>query len=326
MAKSVSKNSNLLKFRERKSSITISSIPKEQNENQEPITKQYLRETGFNQLINEMIIYICQLYMEFNLMKRLIYYGILVLVGSILCDLSPNVIQAIAPYKSDKESFLNQYFVKIGWFWTLVLLIPFQSLTRKSIDNTIKWYDLKDLARIVIITLIWYFSISTFNFIEVNTGRCNQLSIKSRRECIKTGWNWVGFDISGHTFLLLFSNLILFEESKIINGFENFGYLLDNRNQQIKKLYNKNFEHYDQYHQLLLPVRVLYILMTFLALIWDFMLIQTILHYHNFLQKVIAFIWSVGCWYFCYRVLFPLDLFNLISMPLRTPSKLKENQ
>ena len=319
--------SNLLKFRDRKSlfpTTNVASKDKQQPKDEQPIAKKYLRETGFNQLINEMIISICQKYMEFNLARRLIYYGLFILIGSILCDQVPGLIRSFVPFRSEKDSFLNQYFVKIGWFWTLVVLMPFQCLTRKSIDNSAKWYNVSDLARILITTSIWYFSIYTFNYVELSTSKCDQLTIKSKRECLRKGWNWTGFDISGHTFLLLFANLILFEESKVINGFENFGYLLDARNQEVKKLTNQNYDHYNLYHRLLLPVRVSYISMTFLALLWDFMLIQTVLYYHNFLQKLIALIWTLACWYFCYHCLFPLKLFNLNLMSARTPTELND--
>lgn len=335
----------------------------------DPPPKKYLRETGFNQVINEMIIGLCQTYMELDIRKRLNYYVALIVIGSILCDLMPGLVRALLPFRTEKDNILNVYFVKLGWFWTLVFLLPFQALTRRSISNSTKWYNLSDLSRIVVITFIWYFSVATFSYIEVSTGKCNQLSIKSRRECLRRGWNWTGFDISGHTFLLLFANLILFEEGRIVNGFENFGYLLDNKNQatrrkaidEAKKKATdeakrktpdeakneskneargeasnenrnetsnenvKNIDHYDLYHRLLLPVRVLYILMTLLALLWDFMLIQTVLNYHNLMQKLIALVWSVGSWYFCYRVLFPLNLFGLVSMPIRTPNELKDD-
>ena len=324
---------------------TAGSSKDKQKTKDDPPPKKYLRETGFNQMINEMIIGVCQMYTEMDIRKRLQYYLILIVIGGILCDMLPGLVRALLPFRTQKDNPLNQYFVKLGWAWTLVFLIPFQCLARRSISNSAKWYDLCDLSRIVITTLIWYCSIATFNYIEVSTGKCNQLSIKSRRECLRKGWNWIGFDISGHTFLLLFANLILFEESRIINGFENFGYLLDNKNQCArKKALNeirnenktenrsenkeenpKNIDHYDLYHRLLVPVRALYILMTLLALLWDFMLIQTVLNYHNLMQKLIAFAWSVGAWYFCYRLLFPLNLFGLISSPMRTPSELKED-
>lgn len=356
MAKSfASKNSSLLKFRDRKISMdtaSSSSSSSKGKKDDSPPTKKYLRDTGFNQMINEIIISVCQMYMELDVRKRLQYYFILVVIGGILCDMLPGLVRTLLPFRTQKDNPLNQYFVKLGWAWTLVFLIPFQCLSRRSISNSSKWYDLRDLTRIGITTLIWYCSIATFNYVEVSTGKCNQLSIKSRRECLRKGWNWIGFDISGHTFLLLFANLILFEESRIINGFENFGYLLDNKNQAARRKAldesrneaknenknanrnrneikthesPKNIDHYDLYHRLLLPVRVLYILMTLLALLWDFMLIQTVLNYHNLGQKLIAFVWSVGAWYFCYRALFPANLFGLISMPMRTPSELKED-
>ena len=330
-SKSNSSKNSLLKFRERKSSlVTMMGTNKSNSTNpstngkeneQTPPPKRYLRETGFNQMINEMIISTCQKYMEINLRKRLIYYGVLVVIGSILCDGTPGLIRAFLPFKTEKSNVLNQYFVKIGWFWTLVLLVPFQCLTRKAIDNSNKWYDLKSLVRVLVVTLAWYLSVSSFNYIEISTGKCSKLSIKSRRECLKSGWSWMGFDISGHTFILLFANLILFEESRIINGFENFGYLLDGRDQELRKTTNQGCSHYKIYNTLLIPVRVLYILITFLALLWDFMLIQTVLNYHSFLQKVLAFLWSVCSWHLCYHVIFSFDLFDL--MPLKTPTRLE---
>lgn len=321
MVKNSFPKNSLLKFRERKSSIGNASSTSGQSTDQ---PKKFLRNTTLNQIINEIIIGFCQKLMDFNLRKRLIYYLVLIAFGSILCDGAPGLIKALVPYKTEKGHFLNQYFVKLGWFWTLVLLIPFQALTRKSIENRDKWYDLRDVIRVCLITLSWYFSVNSFNYIESSTAKCSQLSIKSRSACLNKGWSWYGFDISGHTFILLFSNLVLIEESKVIAGFENLGYLLDSRWQEQRRL-NKEFKHYDLYLKLLVPIRVLFISITFLSLLWEFMLIQTVLHYHNFLQKMIAFVWSLGCWYVCYRIILPSNLLNLLSMPLKTPTELAES-
>lgn len=326
---------NLLKFRARSDSLT--SFSKDTNVasraaqkflpgSLEGQPKKFLRNTGFNQVINEIIISICRKYLEMPMRKRIIYYLYLVIFGGILSDFMPNFLQTVVPFKSEKHHFLNVYFVKLGWFWTTLFIVPFLILTQRVIENRRHWFEWKDLGRVILATGLWFLSTSLFIHIEHATGSCSHPTIRSKDQCSKGGHYWHGFDISGHTFILLYSALMIIEEAKVMIGFENFGYLLDSRAQYLKKMHDKHCDHNALYAKYLIPIRVLFICLTLLNIVWDFMLIQTVLFYHSFFQKLLAYFWAVFLWYITYKLLYPSRFLNILCLPERPPQNLPEHQ
>ncbi|CAG2106411.1 unnamed protein product [Medioppia subpectinata] len=268
--------------------------------------------------------------------QRLIVYLCLVLIGGLLNDFAPLISRSFM-FKVAKNNVLNQWFVKIGWFWTLVLTSPLIAitsavladdrlkseangrLTRRPLSarTDTKFDRLKQLVpylrtrqmfRLVFNTVVWYLSTNFFLYFEDMTGSC--LTSQSvvginydKINCVKSGYKWIpGFDISGHTFLLIFSNLILIEESAVMIGWEPFGHQLftQNTNNDNSELI-PNPEQYRLYNKHSKIVRLLFILITVLSLIWDFMLLQTSLFYHTMLQKLVAAVWATTAWLLTYR-------------------------
>lgn len=152
-------------------------------------------------------------------------------------------------YKLDKRNLLNQYFVKLGWFWTSSLTLTLLLMTTRMDDRetvfkiVLKWFSS---------TFLWYTSTNFFEFVDKS----------------------VGFDISGHTFILIFSNLIISSELRLLN-FE-----------------NATTSGFSQTH---IPTIKTFLFL--LSILWDFMLLQTALYYHTIIQKVIAAVWAVASWY-----------------------------
>lgn len=172
-------------------------------------------------------------------------------------------------YKIDKRNPLNQWFVKIGWFWTNALVAPLLFLTIKADDRESVF---KALIRIFLSSLLWWTSTSLFQFIDTATG----------------------FDISGHTFLLIFSNLIISSELKLVNSLKS-----SNAKKQSQPD-GDGFVSEDAEHRLFIVKGSLFIL----SALWDFMLLQTALFYHTLIQKLIAAIWAVASWYTLHLVFY----------------------
>lgn len=164
----------------------------------------------------------------------------------VICSL----VSITEDYKIDKKSLLNQWFVKLGWFWTCALVLPILFSNIRSDDKESVSHA---IFRITLSTILWYVSVNLFQYLDVTTG----------------------FDVSGHTFLLIFSNLLITSELKLYS---------------IKlKLEPRNAIRPIEFDSLTLPLYMLTIL-------WDFMLIQTALYYHTILQKAIAAAWAIGSW------------------------------
>lgn len=185
--------------------------------------------------------------------NRILAYCALVLIGSLLS--LPD------DYKVDKRNILNQWFVKIGWFWTNTLLLPllFVSIRvddKQGVSNVV--------FRIMTSTTLWYSSVNLFQIIDTATG----------------------YDISGHTFLLIFSNLIITSELKL-SSLQKERIDPDQDRNSLNEAGILNTQRFT-------AIRFCLII---LSALWDFMLLQTALYYHTILQKSIAAVWAIGSWY-----------------------------
>lgn len=168
-------------------------------------------------------------------------------------------------YKVEKSNVLNQWFVKIGWFWTNALILPLLFLTIKNDD---KENVAQATLRILSSTFLWYTSVNLFQLIDTNTG----------------------FDISGHTFLLMFSNLIINSEIKYSRL--NKSSLKGNSRETSTTLTVLGLDKNEPQ-----PLFTVKVFLFILSALWDFMLLQTALYYHTILQKAIAALWAIGSWY-----------------------------
>lgn len=334
----ITSNSNLLKFRPRRDSFsdsasslasTVQSSPSASSGLSSPSNssepKRFLRQSGFNQVINEIIVGLCRRFLEIPLPKRITFYLGLVLIGGLIGDLAPGLANWLVPFKTEKSSILNVYFVKLGWAWTTSLLLPFIVLVGKTIDNQPTWIRRVDLIRVIFATVLWFVSTQLFVHIELVTGSCSSNVYRNKVTCVRSGHRWHGFDISGHVFILLYSSLMIIEETKSMIGFESFGYMLDSRSQMLRKLHRRSDAHRDLYMKWLVPIRLLFISLTCLTFLWDLMLIQTVFFYHSFLQKVLAYIWAVFLWYATYQCLYPTRFLGIWRSPIRPPIKLESS-
>lgn len=202
------------------------------------------------------------------------------LVGSFLKELEvvPN------SYFSNRRNLLNVYFVKVSWGWNLVLLLPFIFLSNSYNKNLI--FVTKRLTSLVVATAIWYSCTETFFYIENVTGACYasedtqtvQEGFSTKTECKNAGNYWEGFDISGHSFILSYSTLLIVEEMvpmlHLLQQQQNRSVILD----------------------------ALYLALCAIALIWVWMFACTSVYFHNLSQKVLGTVFGVLGWYVTYKV------------------------
>ncbi|PSN42567.1 FIT family protein [Blattella germanica] len=175
---------------------------------------------------------------------------------------------------------------------------------------------MQHLARLGIATFAWFFWTKLFAYIETTYGRCNVASKKfqTKEACLGGGFFWYGFDLSGHAFILIYSSLILIEEARAINGWEGIKDLIRNEEHarnigdvsvSTNPLRGLSFEEFsnlkESYDKFTPYIRLLFIAMTFLSVLWDVMLITTILYYHIMIEKFISGAIAILTWFFTYR-------------------------
>ncbi|XP_042217462.1 acyl-coenzyme A diphosphatase FITM2-like [Homarus americanus] len=215
-----------------------------------------------------------------------------------------------------KYSFFNRIFVKKGWAFTVSTLILHQ-LT--SITLLIEWKArLKQfVVRAITTTFFFYiWCVVIFNEIEKYTESCTYKNIKinlPKKECNRQeGHVYTALDISGHIYLLTFCVLVMMEESKEILYFLCLGGYLrgvsintpekiiwPKRGGKLSKSLRTRFT-------IVAPLVIFSFLCIFLlSLLWDAMLLVTMIYYHTILEKTLGSFLAVSMWCLLYKYLFP---------------------
>ncbi|KAK6617071.1 hypothetical protein RUM43_014673 [Polyplax serrata] len=259
-----------------------------------------------------------------DIFRKLLFVNTNIKIGLYLAGLFLSFIFDFMPfpktYLSNSRNVFNQYFVKIGWFWTLVLTAPFVFLTSFTYCCGKKKLVLTHLSRLAIATGIWYLFTGCFQYIEENFGKCSFQGIvkDSRKEaCLSNGHSWFSLDISGHSFILIWSVLVITEEARAIIGWNQVGDMIQNEehlrvtnevdiSSNLRYLSDEEFiilrssyKHFSAY------VKGLFVALTALTLLWDVMILSTILYFHIMVEKLIAGILAIAMWYFTYRYWYP---------------------
>ncbi|XP_046397156.1 acyl-coenzyme A diphosphatase FITM2 [Ischnura elegans] len=261
-----------------------------------------------------MIVHVCRrvLFVDTKV-KIYIYLGALFAV-SLVADVLPFP----KTYFSKTSNVFNQYFVKLGWGWTLAVTLPFVITTSTTYccGNRQKVY--KQLLRLCIGTCMWFFWTKLFAYIESSYGKCIGRGVsvpQNKNACLTSGFLWNGLDVSGHAFILIHSSLTIIEEARAINGWEGIKDLIRNEdhkrssyereeydNSPLKSLSPAEFANLKLYYEKFTPyIRGLFIAMACMMVLWDVMLISTILYFHIMVEKLISGVIAIAVWFFTYQ-------------------------
>jgi hypothetical protein len=259
-------------------------------------------------IIRDLVLFFCRRIIFGPPKFKLLVSFAIIIIGSLLkkFDLAPN------SYLSVKGNIFNRYFAKLGWAWTIGLLGPFIYLT---LITTYNHYQIitRHLVRLLVATGVWYIITYLFVTVESYTGECKHVDMKTatRIVCIKGGYEWQeGTDFSGHTFLLLYALLIINEEVKSYDkGTKNVAAASQEANQSGDALANITHEHLDIMSKI---IRILYVLLAALTILWEFMLLSTALYFHHTFHKLIAAAVAVFFWYITYYVWYRPDSPSLL--------------
>ena len=214
---------------------------------------------------------------------------------------------------------INQNFVKWIWGWTMLVITPFAVLfaykiqhfkrrkfSNKKLKSSMQYHKLiHPLTRINLLgTIIWYLFTKLKSFLYNNTGRCliensNKavLQASNAKSCRwltneeKLGQQgyWTGFNLSGHSFMLNFSFMIVATE---LYGFY----------QLLKINYDSKSSKYSQQKtsKLLAFLKIYYHVCLFFLFLCLLCVSVTYLVYHTFIEKVIGTVLALFCWQIIY--------------------------
>lgn len=276
-------------------------------------SKPVAEQSSIQNILLMMVIHICRKIVFVDTIKRVAVYCSCLFLISLIGDTMP----VPKSYFSRSDNFLNQCFVKFGWGWTLSVTIPFLLLTSYTTCCGKRDRVLKHLVRLGVATASWFFWTKLFEYIENNYGKCSVKGDYSKKECLALGQYWYSFHISGHAFILVYSSLILIEEARAIVGWERIRDLIreeyfarsnseDSRSVSVSSplggLTETEFIILKSCYERFTPlVRTLFILMTFFSMLWDFMLIFTMLYFHSMVEKLLAGVIAIFIWFVTYR-------------------------
>ncbi|XP_072051776.1 acyl-coenzyme A diphosphatase FITM2-like [Amphiura filiformis] len=230
---------------------------------------------------------------------------------SLLCILGD---QKIIPesYFSDKNNFFNQYFVKWAWGWTMCVTAPFILMSGCILWKEYPLLIVRDFLRIIVGILVWFLWVSIFNYIEEMTGNCSTSGYSKKWTCIKAGHVWDGYDISGHSFLLIYSALFIHEELQaywIVCDLSNNSSWLQSVSSKAKQLFginnlaNETMKSLTNLLARLQPVLFVSALVALcIEVLWLFMMVWTALYFHTTDHKIVGAFIALLNWFVTYRL------------------------
>ncbi|KAJ8390202.1 hypothetical protein AAFF_G00109410 [Aldrovandia affinis] len=198
-------------------------------------------------------------------------------------------------YFSNTRNVLNIYFVKVSWGWTLLLLFPFVTLSN-AFNNRGLGFVLRRLSSLAVATAIWYTCTHSFFYIEDVTGTCYESKamqavrseFTAKADCRRADFTWHGFDISGHSFILAYSTLIIVEEMAAMINLKDAGV-------QSQEYVN-------------VALDLLYLALNAIVALWIWMFTCTSVYFHDIYQKLLGTTCGILGWYLTYQVWYPKPL------------------
>lgn len=283
------------------------------NSNNDPKgTKPTSEPTSIREILTLMVLYLCKksLFFDTNI-KVALYLGSLFLI-SIIAD----AVTVPKTYLSRSDNIFNKLFVKFAWGWNLTLLIPFVLFTSLIYCCGNRILMLKHhLIRLGIATFFWWFWTTLFNVIEAAYGRCSVLNFDTKAVCLQNGHVWNGLDLSGHCFILIYGSLFAIEETRCIVNWDAIKEFIrleeynrstnDNRNSTnpLRNLSDAQLKHVKHHYEKYTPyIRILFVLIAVFQVLWDIMLVSTMLYYHIMIEKFLGGVAAILTWFITYRV------------------------
>ncbi|KER33066.1 hypothetical protein X801_03335 [Opisthorchis viverrini] len=227
-------------------------------------------------------------------------------------------------YFSNKYNLLNQIFVKWGWGWTCCGLTTFVIFSSFVYTGGNIQLIRAHLLRTVVGTAFWYIITGFINFIHDATGHCHPASLllasgerpHRRTLCHRVGGVWLGFDVSGHCFLLVMCSLWIMEEVKCMQYWSRLADILkpydthldaDNLHAALSRRVTVNEIKVmrSAFCRLTGSIRFLFSFVSFLCILWDIMFVVTVVYFHTMPTKLLGTVLGVSCWFIAYRVVFP---------------------
>lgn len=206
-------------------------------------------------------------------------------------------------YFSNSKNIFNTVFVKRGWGWTVVFLLGYIiCITIKQKINNISIF-IRQISRLVVYTIEWYIFTELFEYIHKMTGKClGSNTTNNIAACVKEGFIWNGFDISGHTYLLTLMTLIINNElNKTVSL--NIGVVSEEDSEKISKEYVILGKRIPK-NVMKCLLEIVSVSLVLLMILWEIMLFFTCAYFHTLVQKLLGILLGLLSFYIPKRYIF----------------------
>ncbi|XP_031563174.1 fat storage-inducing transmembrane protein 2-like [Actinia tenebrosa] len=223
-------------------------------------------------------------------------YWLIVVLGSFIHEFFPPP----RSYFSYTKNVFNVYFVKLGWGWTWTLLSVLVLTTSAILTSGNVILIASHYSRLIVATIAWFLWVNFFEYVEHISGSCKGESRHgSKYTCHKHGYFWEGFDVSGHTFLLIHCCLTISEEIKVVKLIEDLDKGIDNHgNPSTGPMSFKS----KYWYKLFSPfINTTFLFTAILMVLWEIMLVSTCVNFHTTLQKIFGALPAFITWKFNYQ-------------------------
>ena len=204
------------------------------------------------------------------------------------------------------NNIVNVYLVKWSWGWSLLCIVPTLVVTSMLYHGGRLTPVMFQFGRVLVAHSIWYVNTAVmFHIVNRNTGSCSNDSYGDYGSCRWHGYQWEGFDISGHVFLLTYCVLVITEEftstesvylysyyDSVLRVAHGKGHISDDRLAFLRSIRSV-------VHWLMMMLKFMAVLE---IVIWLSMIVMTSLYYHTVLEKMVGYVMGVVHWYITYRV------------------------
>ncbi|XP_071784761.1 acyl-coenzyme A diphosphatase FITM2-like [Asterias amurensis] len=229
------------------------------------------------------------------------FFCVSVTIGSFMYEFFP----IRESYFSNKHNFLNQYFVKLAWGWTMALHTPL-IITTGLLQTPVNFLQTAmGLSRVLLVgTTVWFGWVEiVFQWVMQLTGSCiGDKNLTDVRSCFKAGHHWDGFDISGHCFLLIYSALLIHEELRIVH--QNSTQIKPSLDAVAEKQTSKE----NKKDKLIFLQKFFTILLILLECLWMLMVSITAVYFHALSHKLIGAGIAILSWHVTYNIWYKMSL------------------
>ncbi|VDP19034.1 unnamed protein product [Soboliphyme baturini] len=270
--------------------------------------------TTISNFVLACVLHLCRKYVLFDIDTKVGVYLITVMCGSFLADFCP---LSRNHYLANKRNLFNVCFVKWSWLWTFCMVGSFIYLSSMVYCRGDLRTVFRHCSRLIVSTLVWWVFTTSFVEIERRSGFCLKSTFVTKEQCIMNGSRWIAFDISGHCFLMIYCCLVISEELKIFRNWDRNVRICFDRHEEpsddeevyegevttTATSYRVEAESTKTvYLQNTYYLRILFVVISMLHLVWDCMLVSTVLFFHSFAQKFVAALLAVAAWFVTYRL------------------------